>query len=1655
MNTCRFFELALDLIFPHRNGRFVFQTNSRRTSLPGRNFHSLLHLTRATLLGLLTTAVAFTPLQAADYYASPSGTPSADGSISNPWDLKTALNKTAIVKPSDTLWLRGGIYGSGGSNVYTCNLTGISNAPVVVRQYPGENARVNGSITAQNAYVTYMGFEIFNSSTERKVLNPQRPGGINVYGQGNKLINLTIHDTGHPGIGFWENAGDGAEVYGCIIWGNGLYDLSDPRFPDGWTRGSAIYTQNKLGTRYITDTIAFRNFTTGLNAYTENGYTDGYTIEGCTVFDHPQWSYWFTGGTINPMRRLKLINNYGYHPRASQSSTAGFGYADRPEGDIILQNNYFAGGQVAADINRWADVRMISNTFIAATRALTWTLSTAAPANVDFNNYFSPSVLPWVVDTYNTYTFDGWKLLKGLDVHSTFVKSFPTDLRVFIRPNKYQPGRANITVFNWSGQPSASLTLTNTGLKPGDSFEIRDTQNFLGSPVYSGIYDGAPVAIPLNLNAVTPLIGNVSHYSNLHTPSEFNAFVVLPLTRAEKPPTSNAPPAISTVPNQTLVSPGSSGAIPFNISDAETPPENLKVSVTSSNPTLIPESGLVLEGAGSARTITITPAPYQLGAATITLIVSDGVLDAKTSFSLTVNAPPLPEFTAIAATSITPSNATIVWSTSAATEGQIRYGISASYDLATALESNQSLVHTQTLAGLTQNTAYHFQVVSRDVLGRTVLSGDNTFTTKSTAVPGNTQVLDASMATLASPMILLQDPFDLAANYLTSWQSGAGTATFHFNLSATAEYAVWCRVLAPSYQRDSFFVSVDGGFEDIFDAAEGSWRNEWQWTRLNGRNGTPNPLTLNPRTFTLAAGAHFLTIRSRESFAGVSRIVITPDLNFVPSDSTTTPPSQNLPPVISTIPPQVIDEDTSTSPIGFSVADDKTPLQSLNLSLFSSDPGLLPQSGMLLGGTGPNRALTLVPSPNAFGSALVSVVASDGTLSSTQTFTLTVRPINDLPLVSLVAEQTGTAGTTIGPISFTVEDIETPADELMVSALTSDPNLLIPSNVRLAGAGSFRSAYIDLPVGAAGTGTVTFRVADKAGYTDLSFKLTILPANRPPTITLSPDQSIDVDQSVFIFAYATDDGLPNPPARLSYLWTQVAGPGTTTFGNPASRITTIRCSSPGAYTLRLTVSDSLLSTSGDLRVTVRELPPTISDLQVASLTSSNAIITWTTSVPADSQVEFGTTTSYGRQSLLDPSTVTTHQVLLAGLDPETPYHFRVKSSTAAGTLSVSSDATFQTTAAPVDSDVYISMPAEAGSLLTPMGLYSSLLDPNFKFVYTPTANQGSVTYNFSVPREGNYVIWCHVLAQTYNQDSFFVSVDDGGEDVFDVAEGSWSLFWQWSVLNGRAGGNPMTLNPRVLHLTPGAHTVKFRGRDSVTRLHQFVITDNLSFRPEGENPLVAALSIQTAQASTPIDPSVGTEPNPISLEASFPAPNQETIRLRVSPGVRMIGNPLAVATTIETMLPHVPEGTKFARFSTSEPRFAYNVFHDGRWSSPGQKIEPGAGGFVYNPGKSPIFAVFHGNASDQEMTLRLNNGLNLLSLPSSAHSTLVELLTASGTQLSSVYRYDAINNRWQVSTFTAGTWDAKPVLRLGEALYIDLNNAQRNSGGPLSLFPNF
>ncbi len=85
----------------------------------------------------------------------------------------------------------------------------------------------------------------------------------------------------------------------------------------------------------------------------------------------------------------------------------------------------------------------------------------------------------------------------------------------------------------------------------------------------------------------------------------------------------------------------------------------------------------------------------------------------------------------------------------------------------------------------------------------------------------------------------------------------------------------------------------------------------------------------------------------------------------------------------------------------------------------------------------------------------------------------------------------------------------------------------------------------------------------------------------------------------------------------------------------------------------------------------------------ATTTNNTAVITWTTAVPATSQIKYGVNNNYGKHSALDPALVTSHTAVLKSLSAGTLYYFRILSGDSTSVLVTSLSYTFTTQPGPV------------------------------------------------------------------------------------------------------------------------------------------------------------------------------------------------------------------------------------------------------------------------------------------------------------------------------------------------------------------------------------
>ncbi len=75
------------------------------------------------------------------------------------------------------------------------------------------------------------------------------------------------------------------------------------------------------------------------------------------------------------------------------------------------------------------------------------------------------------------------------------VKKLP-DQRAVLIPNKYDPRRAHVVVFNGAKAPAAAVDVS-AFLKPGEAFRLMDPKDFFGKPVLEGKGAGKAVAVPM------------------------------------------------------------------------------------------------------------------------------------------------------------------------------------------------------------------------------------------------------------------------------------------------------------------------------------------------------------------------------------------------------------------------------------------------------------------------------------------------------------------------------------------------------------------------------------------------------------------------------------------------------------------------------------------------------------------------------------------------------------------------------------------------------------------------------------------------------------------------------------------------------------------------------------------------------------------------------------------------------------------------------------------------------------------------------------------------------------------------------------------------------------------------------------------------------
>jgi len=108
------------------------------------------------------------------------------------------------------------------------------------------------------------------------------------------------------------------------------------------------------------------------------------------------------------------------------------------------------------------------------------------------------------------------------------------------------------------------------------------------------------------------------------------------------------------------------------------------------------------------------------------------------------------------------------------------------------------------------------------------------------------------------------------------------------------------------------------------------------------------------------------------------------------------------------------------------------------------------------------------------------------------------------------------------------------------------------------------------------------------------------------------------------------------------------------------------------------VSISGRQATAEASIKVDTQAPAIANVRVHTLSYHSAVISWTTSEPATSEVRYGLTDAHGESTGKQLELLTEHSIPLTGLDQNTSYHFIAVSEDIAGNASTSPDCILQT-----------------------------------------------------------------------------------------------------------------------------------------------------------------------------------------------------------------------------------------------------------------------------------------------------------------------------------------------------------------------------------------
>lgn len=456
------------------------------------------------------------------------------------------ISTTNVIKFSET-WRVGNTI-SIGWEVFTLSETrGSPTNWVMNRGFPTNSAHANGDVVYPfNVAILYQSgtncifrdFEITSPFTTNRVFTYAfaPSSGLDLHGKGNKAINLSIYNTGHPGIGFWSQ-GNGGEINGCQFWGIGQYDYTSGF--TGTPRGTAIYSQNGggIGVAQIKNCVFHHVLTDGAEVFGETGPVQDFIFNGniscangtsvsleIASGSTATTNTWMTNNFLLGSPTLSYVSLSNVAEFFSGNVVVNGGLAlKETTSSVVTNNDIFMTKGVGLG---GCPIQYITTVFSSNNLALNW----------DYNRYYigdGSSIYQWSFTSTEGPTANclgggvlafsefacakGWKAWTGFDVHSTCITNWPNNyLNVRSIALNYNTNRHRICVVSTSGATTFQIDLSTNNIAVGSRIQVRDIQNYF-KVIIDTNYQGGLFTLPLNLTDISPLSGSVTNFTPAHT----------------------------------------------------------------------------------------------------------------------------------------------------------------------------------------------------------------------------------------------------------------------------------------------------------------------------------------------------------------------------------------------------------------------------------------------------------------------------------------------------------------------------------------------------------------------------------------------------------------------------------------------------------------------------------------------------------------------------------------------------------------------------------------------------------------------------------------------------------------------------------------------------------------------------------------------------------------------------------------------------------------------------------------------------------------------------------------------------------------------------------------------------------------------------------